>query len=441
MPAAHRRSLLPAALGASALAYLCHQAGPSFAAQRQPSRVNGRTAVRGFKEDFDAWRSTLTPEEKSLVANQAKGEFNKKFRKSEEFSKDLPEDKMKAFGEVVSKFFDAEVDDYKKEVKTRGNDPDGLFFKGAAGGGSDYVMTKCISEIDRDAERRWQFVQQRSRQAAIDGTTFFSASPKLDQYDIKNDDEASHAFNVKLAEKSDGKIKVPPMGERFILVLPRAVEKILTDMSNDFAKFEAEADDSMKAKLESMRKDGTLYGASLMLFKHVYDEWGKAKAEVEEDVEWIKKYYGSAKDEMKQQSKADLLKALWKTMGEQNPKMDLPALDSDLLADLAKVPAVLEGEFKHPWGTAKQLWKSEAVDSFRNKYLLGVYETKEEASKAFDEWYVEYEKATADQVEEMEQWGKKEQARIDSDGQYQDQSKRVLETAKAMLEKDLESKR
>merc|ERR1711924_179573 len=192
-------------------------------------------------------------------------------------------------------------------------------------------------------------------------------------------------------------------GERFILVLPRAVEKILTDMSNDFAKFEAEADDSMKAKLEGMRKDGTLYGASLSLFKHVYDEWGKAKAEVEEDVEWIKKYYGSAKDEMKKQSKADLLKALWKTMGDQNPKMDLPALDSDLLADLAKVPAVLEGELKHPWGTAKQLWKSEAVDSFRNKYLLGVYETKEEASKAFDEWYVEYEKATADQVEEMEQ--------------------------------------
>ena len=41
--------------------------------------------------------------------------------------------------------------------------------------------------------------------------------------------------------------------------------------------------------------------------------------------------------------------------------------------------------FKHSWGTAEKLYKSEAIDSFGNKYL-GVYETVKEAEKAFDEW-------------------------------------------------------
>ena len=46
---------------------------------------------------------------------------------------------------------------------------------------------------------------------------------------------------------------------------------------------------------------------------------------------------------------------------------------------------------KQDWGTAEKLYKSEAIDSFGNKYLLGVYETIDEASKAFDEWNKEYE--------------------------------------------------
>merc|ERR1719215_274273 len=38
--------------------------------------------MRGFKEDFDAWRSSLTPEERAMVQKQAQGEFNKNFLKS-----------------------------------------------------------------------------------------------------------------------------------------------------------------------------------------------------------------------------------------------------------------------------------------------------------------------------------------------------------------------
>lgn len=51
---------------------------------------------------------------------------------------------------------------------------------------------------------------------------------------------------------------------------------------------------------------------------------------------------------------------------------------------------MLRIRFKHSWGTAEKLYKSEAIDSFGNKYLLGVYETVKEAEKAFDEWNKEH---------------------------------------------------
>jgi len=75
-----------------------------------------KTIVRGFKEDFDAWRASLTPEERALVQKQAQGEFNKKFRKSDEFKKDLPGEKVEAFSKILGKFFDNEAEDYKKRV-------------------------------------------------------------------------------------------------------------------------------------------------------------------------------------------------------------------------------------------------------------------------------------------------------------------------------------
>merc|ERR1712176_240369 len=53
--------------------------------------------------------------------------------------------------------------------------------------------------------------------------------------------------------------------------------------------------------------------------------------------------------------------------------------DEEFLAELEQIPAVRDGEFRHIWGTADTLYKSEAIDSFGQKYLLGIYETKEEA--------------------------------------------------------------
>merc|ERR1712151_729014 len=79
-----------------------------------------------------------------------------------------------------------------------------------------------------------------------------------------------------------------------------------------------------------------------------------------------------------------------------------------------------------------KLWKSEAIDSFGMRYLLGIYENKEDAQKAFDAWNAEYEKARADSVEELAQWSKTEQAKLDADTDNQEAIKAIFETAKSM---------
>ena len=65
-----------------------------------------RTAMQGFKDDFYAWKDSLSKDEQALLLKQAQNEFDKKFRKSDDFSKDLPEEKIQSFAKVLKKFFD-----------------------------------------------------------------------------------------------------------------------------------------------------------------------------------------------------------------------------------------------------------------------------------------------------------------------------------------------
>merc|ERR1712196_159995 len=99
------------------------------------------------------------------------------------------------------------------------------------------------------------------------------------------------------------------------------------------------------------------------------------------------------------------MKEIWAEMPKFTDK-PVPPLDEEMLAELAEIPAIEEGAFMHNWGTADKLYKSEAIDSFGEEYLLGVYETIEEANKAFED-------ARAVRANEMEQWAKQEQARIE----------------------------
>ena len=104
--------LLPAVLlgaGAWCLVSLLSGSSQSFVTTSAGSAKPSRTAMRGFKDDFYTWKDSLSKDEQALLLKQAQNEFNKKFRKSDEFSSDLPEEKIQSFAKVLKKFFDNET--------------------------------------------------------------------------------------------------------------------------------------------------------------------------------------------------------------------------------------------------------------------------------------------------------------------------------------------
>merc|ERR1719211_349323 len=332
--------------------------------------------MRGFKEDFDAWRSSLTPEERAMVQKQAQGEFNKKFRKSDEFKKDLPSEKVEAFSKILGKFFDNEAKDYKKELEMKTPDYDELLSR--RNNKFDFSLKSSVVEIDRDADRRYRWALIKIAQAQAKGELFPNSSPMLEIHAIKNDDEANHNRNVAIVDflKKAGedsscppetkavidklvKKGVPPMGEKFDVTLPQVMVK---------------------------------------------------------QFDWVSSNVQAVKNEVMNKTEAD-----------QKAFFDkLPEAVGGAMKELTdKYVAVRDS-----WGIADKLYKSEAIDAFGMKYLLGIFETKDEAQKAFADWNNEYEKARVSMKADMEQWGKSEQARLDKDTYAQERIKQVLSEAR-----------
>merc|ERR1712176_451349 len=182
--------------------------------------------------------------------------------------------------------------------------------------------------------------------------------------------------------------------------------KTLVESVNEYKENHTEAE--LKDVMESTVPEiwGKLVGT-------LSEKYYSARNEVEADVEAMKKMYRSqSKDRYK--TKADVLKAVWAELPKYSEK-PVPPIDDEFLAELEQIPAVREGEFRHIWGTADTLYKSEAIDSFGQKYLLGIYETKDEAKKAFEEWNAEYEQGRRDMRAEMEQWSKQENAKLEGE--------------------------
>merc|ERR1711972_697750 len=98
--------------------------------------------------------------------------------------------------------------------------------------------------------------------------------------------------------------------------------------------------------------------------------------------------------------------------------------------EVEKDVKVIKSFFRSQKEDTYKLYKSEAIDAFGMKYLLGVFDTFEEAQKAFKEWNAEYEKGRADMKSEMEQWSKQENARLESDTSGADRIKKILEEAR-----------
>jgi len=400
--------------------------------------------MRGFKEDFDAWRASLTPEERALVQKQAQGEFNKKFRKSDEFKKDLPGEKVEAFSKILGKFFDNEAEDYKKELEMKTPDYDALFAR--KHDTFDFSLKNVVVEIDRDADRRYRWALIKIAAAQEKGELFPNSSPMHEIHAVPNSNEEEHKRSEQVIEflkkaKEDPSCPedmkavvdevvakgVPPVGEKFDLMLPQVMVAQHVYLGSLLEGYKSQAENKTDAEKKTFYEKELPEAASGAL-RMLTEKYIEARDEIQANCDHSKEWFKS-QDEERYKTKADVMKAVWEVL-PQLTGSPVPPIDEELLADLEQQPAVVEGDYRHSWGIADKLYKSEAIDAFGMKYLLGIFETKDEAQKAFDEWNNEYEKARVSMKADMEQWGKSEQARLDKDTYAQERIKQVLSEAR-----------
>jgi len=424
--------LLPVLLLAAVAKFFSSTAQSGFVMSGSSSR-SSKVQMRGFKDDFYAWKETLSSEDQALLLKQAQNEFNKKFRGSDDFKASVAEDKIESFGKVLQKFFDTEREDYKKDAAAKIPDYDYLVKK-AGQVGYDFSLKPAIVEVDRDADRRWSFATDKMKLAEDKGETFSDSAPLEEIYYFANEGE-NHTNNVKQLEnmkkameeakdvpdaarlrKALDSFKIPAAGEDFEVRLPR---KLIEDLNAAASEIGAVKEGKSEGELDEMwwKKAGDLVS-----------KYYQAREEVEKDVEGLKKFFRSQKD-MPGKTKADIVKQIWAELPKHMSTPVAP-LDEEMLSELAKVPAVVEGEFKHNWGTAEKLYKSEAIDSFGNRYLLGVFENQEDAKKAFDAWNKEYEQAGADVKENLKNWAKAQEAELAEEQDSVDRIRKALEEAR-----------
>jgi len=307
----------------------------------------------------------------------------------------------------------------------------------------EFEMSSRIVEIDRDADRRYTFATRKIKKAAEKGEKFPQSSPMKEVWEFKNDDAASHEAlksmleSLKEASKASDlpaelkqafeKNSVPPMGEDWKVWLPQQLVNQL-NMAYNLVQQSVETFKENHTEAEVAMLKENLQPAMLQATEELAKNYYNAQAEVESEVDVIKSFFRSQSED-KYKTKADVLRSIWAELPKYLGK-PVPPVDEELLAELEQVPAVREGEFRHNWGTADKLYKSEAIDAFGMKYLLGVFETIEEAEKAFKEWNTEYEKGRADMRAEMQQWSKQENARLEADTSGSDRIKKILEEAR-----------
>jgi len=297
-----------------------------------------------------------------------------------------------------------------------------------------------VVEIDRDADRRYRWALIKIAAAQEKGELFPNSSPLMEIHAIPNSNEEEHQRSLqvlKFLEKAkdsapdsqkaplDELLKkgVPPVGEKFELMLPQVMctqHEYLGELVNGM---KAGASDAEKKDLYDKLPEAVSGALGMLEEKYI-----GARDEIQANCDHSKEWFKSQNTE-RYKTKADVMKAVWEVL----PRLTgspVPPIDEELLADLEQQPAVVEGDYRHSWGIADKLYKSEAIDAFGMKYLLGIFETKDEAQKAFADWNSEYEKARVSMKADMEEWGKTEQARLDKDTYAQERIKAVLSEAR-----------
>merc|ERR1711972_60437 len=153
---------------------------------------------------------------------------------------DLPEEKIQAFSKILGKFFESEAEDYKKEQEIKSPPDYEALQRKTAKGNMDFSLKSAIIEINRDADRRYQFATMKIRTQERQGKKFPQSSPLLEKWGIVNNNTEAHQkvkdtfeFMKIVSEEPDCppeakkyieewlKEGAPPMGENFELLIPQ----------------------------------------------------------------------------------------------------------------------------------------------------------------------------------------------------------------------------
>jgi len=293
-------------------------------------------------------------------------------------------------------------------------------------------MRNRIVEVDRDADRRYNFAMRKAKMMKAMGKAIPPSTRETVRVKVKNEG----ANQAKLKEVLGDQ----PLGEEVEFLFPKQLKEQLDTTRAYLDAQVAEKGMSKDEADKQMAKKAEEY----------IEEYDKTLAEIDMEVEMSKAYFSANPSADKYKSTADVLKALRAELAEFPNKFKdklpaddkkqlaakfaalaekLPAFDEEQLAELEEVPVRADAS-KDSWGSADVLYKSEAVDAFNMRYLLGVFDTKEEAEKAFEEWNAEYVKSREDMKAEMDQWSKQEEARLEADTSGRDRIMKILEEAR-----------
>jgi len=282
--------------------------------------------------------------------------------------------------------------------------------------------------------------------AIKNGEYYPMSSPRVDAFKLKV--EASQKADVATAvaevktwlDSEDGKKWVAANPDRSVDLSKYEKDEIPMVLQHDYVASLAHAKQYTDALKEEYMKNATEPTADLeqkftLIKKHIenvlVEQWATTMGEVWEgglrQRDWFRTQRPNEDGKI---TKAQVVKEILQEFGDKY-KTKLPPLDEELMADLEKEPA--GHGFIHPWGTADKLYKSEAVDTFGARFLLGVFETKDEASAAFEEWNKEYQAARESMKEEFATISKQESARMEEDATARDRILSIIDESRTKM--------
>ena len=150
----------------------------------------------------------------------------------------------------------------------------------------------------------------------------------------------AHATNADVKKALD-EFEIPADGEDFMIQLPRKIVQLLSAAGGKLqAQVEAYRADHSESEVEAYAK--SLEEEWVKTADDISKTYLEAQDAIETDVAKMKKFFGSQKN-MAGKTKADVLKEIWKLLPKYSDAPVEP-LDEEMLSELAKVPAVIEGQ-------------------------------------------------------------------------------------------------